>query len=62
LVVRLYECHNTRGIGELSSARRIRRAWLADLEETPLSELEVVDNLVLFEYKPFEILTIVIDS
>ncbi|MBV6458461.1 MAG: hypothetical protein HONBIEJF_01589 [Fimbriimonadaceae bacterium] len=62
LVVRLYECHNARGTAELSSARRIRRAWLADLEESPISELEVIDNLVMLEYKPFEILTVLVES
>ncbi len=58
LVVRLYECHNTRGHAELSVARQILGAALCDLEENELSELEVTDGLISFDYKPFEIITI----
>ena len=58
IVVRLYECHNSRGRAELSIARPILSASLCDLEETELSELEIVDGLVNFDYKPFEIITI----
>jgi len=58
LVVRLYECHNARGSAEVSCARPIRQAWLCDLEENVLSQLEVADGVVPFEYKPFEILTL----
>jgi alpha-mannosidase len=58
LVVRLYECHNTRGRAELSTFGRPSSAWLCDLEENPIAELDVTEGLVAFEYKPFEILTI----
>jgi len=58
LIVRLYECHNSRGNAELSSARGISQAWLCDLNEEPVQELEVVDGVVPVDYKPFEILTI----
>ncbi len=58
IVVRMYECHNGRGSAELCCARQIKRAWLCDLEEKPVSELEIVDGAVLFNYKPFEIVTI----
>jgi alpha-mannosidase len=58
LVVRLYECHNARGQAELVCARKPKEAWLCDLEEKPLAELEVVDGVVPFSYKPFEILTV----
>lgn len=61
LVVRLYECHNSRGSAELACAKRVRRAWLADLREKPLKPLEVTDGLVRFDYKPFEILTIMLE-
>jgi alpha-mannosidase len=57
LIVRLYECHNSRGTGELNCARRVHSAALCDLEENVIAELDVADNTVLFEYKPFEILT-----
>ena len=57
-IVRLYECHNTRGRAELSVAGGISEAWLCDLEENPIAELEVNEGLVAFDFKPFEILTI----
>jgi alpha-mannosidase len=58
LIVRMYECHNARGRAELACARKPKEAWLCDLEEKPLEELEVVDGMVPFDYKPFEILTV----
>ncbi|MBI1756050.1 MAG: alpha-mannosidase, partial [Fimbriimonas ginsengisoli] len=61
IIVRLYECHNSRGRAELSCARPIRRAALCDLEENELAELEIVEGGVRFAYKPFEILTILLD-
>lgn len=61
LVVRLYECHNTRGSAELILATGAKRAWLADLNETLIQELEVSDGRVVFEYRPFEIITIVLE-
>lgn len=58
IIVRLYECHNSRGSAELDSAREIKAALLCDLEENEIAELEVNDGLVQFDYKPFEIITI----
>jgi alpha-mannosidase len=58
IIVRLYECHNSRGRAELSVARGFATAMLCDLEENEIEELETQDRLVQFEYKPFEILTI----
>lgn len=61
-IVRLYEAHNSRGVATLHSAIPIKRAWICDMEETPLSELEVVDGTVQFGYTPFEILTIALEQ
>lgn len=58
LVVRLYECHNARGSAELSCVRTPRAAYLCDLEENIVGDLDVHDGLVLFDYRPFEIITI----
>jgi alpha-mannosidase len=60
IVVRAYECHNSRGRAELNCARPVKRAWIADMEENPKQELEV-DGAVKFEYRPFEILTVVLE-
>ncbi len=57
IIVRLYECHSARGRTELFCARPFRSAWLCDLEENPETELEVEDNLIGFNYRPFEIIT-----
>ena len=61
IMVRLYECHNTRGTTVLTCARPIKRAYLADLSEKVLGELEVQDGLVPIEYKPFEIVTVLLE-
>lgn len=58
LVARVYECHNTRGRSELKLALPVKKAWLADMNEEPMQELEVEDGRVRFSYKPFEIITI----
>lgn len=58
IIVRLYECHNARGKAELSCARMPRTAQLCDLEENPIEDLDINEGLVMFDYKPFEIITI----
>lgn len=58
VIVRGYECHNARGQAELVCAHPPREAWLCDLEERKLEELDVVDGIVPFRYRPFEIFTI----
>jgi alpha-mannosidase len=62
LIVRLYECHNTRGRTELTTARGVRRAWLCTLDERPIEELPVEDGTAILTYKPFEILTVMLES
>ncbi len=57
IIVRLYECHNSRGRAELQSARPPKSAMLCDLEENEIDELSIQDGIVSFDYKPFEILT-----
>ncbi|MBS1720046.1 MAG: alpha-mannosidase [Armatimonadetes bacterium] len=58
IVVRLYECHNSRGVAELHCLRTPKEAYLCDLEENPIAELEIQDGLVVVPYRPFEIITI----
>ena len=58
LIVRLYECHNSRGSAELSCLREPKLAALCDLEENPIGDLEISDGLIRFDYLPFEIITI----
>lgn len=61
VVVRLYECHNTRGTVALKCAMPVKNAWLADLNERKERSLDVVDGQVLCNYSPFEIMTIVLE-
>jgi alpha-mannosidase len=58
----MYECHNTRGVAELLCARIPQEAYLCDLEENELGELEIIDGAVQFPFKPFEIITIKLKS
>jgi alpha-mannosidase len=58
IIVRLYECHNSRGRADLACARTPIAAALCDLEENEIVDLEVQDGIVSFEFKPFEILTV----
>lgn len=60
-IVRLYECHNSRGTARLSCALPVKRAWKCDLNETQGQPLEIVDGSVQLEYKPFEILTVMLE-
>lgn len=61
IIVRLYECHNTRGLASLTGVLVIKRAWICNLEEHPEQELEVVDNNVQLSYRPFEIITLMLE-
>jgi alpha-mannosidase len=61
VVVRLYECHNSRGSAQLSLAIPAARAWRADLNEAPQQELEVEDGAVRISYRPFEIITLLLE-
>lgn len=58
VIVRMYECHNSRGWAELFCIRPIRAAALCDLEENVVGELDVQDGLAIFDYRPFEIVTV----
>lgn len=58
IIVRLYECHNSRGTADLACVRNLKGAALCDMEEKEILELDTPDNLVRFDYKPFEIITL----
>lgn len=58
LIVRLYECHNSRGRAEIQCAKRVKAAYLCDMMENEIAELGSNNGGIEFDYKPFEILTI----
>lgn len=58
IIVRLYECHNTRGPATLRLAKPIRAAVKCNLEERTLSDLQVEQGAVTFNFLPFEIITL----
>ena len=61
VVVRMYECHNSRGRAELHCAKKVKRAWTTDLQENPLAEIPVSNGSVKFEFRPFEIVTLALE-
>lgn len=61
VIVRLYECHNSRGRAELLSDRPIRVAKKCNLLEEPIADVERTEGGVEFEYKPFEIITLYLE-
>jgi len=58
IIVRLYECHNARGKADLICALPPSSAFLCDLEENELADLDVSDGVLSLEYRPFEIITV----
>jgi alpha-mannosidase len=58
IIVRAYECHNSRGTAAIHCAKEVRAAYICDIMENEIGNLVVGENGVEFDYKPFEILTI----
>ncbi len=57
-IVRLYECKNVRTAVKMDIGFKASRAYLCDLLENELEELEIVDGAVSFGMKGFEIVTL----
>lgn len=58
VIVRGYESYNKRTKVTLSAGFEAKKAYLCDLMENVLEELEISDNKVTFIAKPFEIVTV----
>ncbi len=58
LIVRLYEAHGTRGRVSLRVPATIVRAQRTNLLEVPTIQLPVHERCVMFDIKPYEILTL----
>jgi len=61
LVVRLYEAYGGRGTARLRVGVPFAGARRANLLEDPLGPLELDDGAVLLPYRPFEIVTVLLD-
>ena len=58
LVVRGYESYNKRTNVKLDFGYDVKKAYICDLLENNIEEIEVKNNSVEFTAKPFEIITI----
>ncbi len=58
LILRLYESRGSRGPLRLSTTLPLRKVERTDLLERPIEPMELIDNSVCCELKPFEILTL----
>jgi len=62
IIVRLYESQRKRGSVSLRLAFPVERAWSANLLEENESALEVQDETVSFNIRPYQIMTIRIEG
>ena len=58
LILRLYESRGSRGPVRISTTLPVRKVERTDLLERPIGPMELIDNSVCCELKPFEILTL----
>ena len=61
-VVRLYETHGVRGSATLEMALPFQKAWLANLLEEKRTPLELHEGRVKIDFKPFQIVTVILES
>ena len=57
-IIRLYEGHKDRKQVTLSFAEEVSEVYITDLLENKLTKLDIVNNSISFEIKPFEIVTL----
>lgn len=57
-IIRLYECGNIKTRVSLSTDLKFSKAYLCDLQENPIRELEVVDGKINTELRGFEIVSV----
>ncbi len=58
LIIRGYESYNKRTNVKLDFGFEVKKAYICDLLENNLEELEIKDNSIEFTAKPFEIITV----
>ena len=60
-IIRLYECYNMRSKVSLSLFKKVLKAYDCDMVENIISNLDIEDNKIIFDIKPYEIKTIKIE-
>lgn len=57
-VVRMYDAYRTRGTETLFVGVKAKKAYLCDMLENELEEIEITDGKIEVPFKPFEIITL----
>jgi len=58
IIIRLYECHNTRGNAVVKFGFPIAKAWECDMLEQNIKEMDAGDQTIEFDFTPYEIKTL----
>jgi alpha-mannosidase len=62
IILRLYETHGIRGSATLKTTLPFSKAWRANLLEEKQSRLPATQGKIQLDFKPFQILTILLES
>jgi alpha-mannosidase len=58
IIVRLYECHGSRGTAKLKTVLPFKNAFLCNLLEDDISVVNIDKGEIEFNYSPFQIITV----
>jgi alpha-mannosidase len=61
LIIRLYECHGSRGLARLNLGTTFKSAKLSNILEAEGEPLNIVDGVVQVPYSPFQIITVALN-
>jgi len=60
LVFRLFETHGSRACAKITTAFEIKEAYITDMLENKLQQIELVDGQIQLDFSPYEICTILL--
>ena len=58
IIVRLYECHGSRGVAKLTVDTPFKSATLCNVLEQPLAKAKVKANQIEIAYAPYQIISL----
>jgi alpha-mannosidase len=61
-ILRFYETHGLRGTANVETTLPLRKAWLGNLIEEKEQPLEFKDGRMSLAFKPFQIITVILES